>query len=226
MQTRKHTAWKKNRRFGDIKGGRCRLKCKDGIFNRMHSFLKPSEFEETPIFIVENPSRDFYFPVSVDDIKDVLYKLPKEHTEHLTHIWLRKIKKKDYLSDDSLQGCFIVGRGVYLIVLHPFPKDNRMIFGKKKPLQKSVNFYKNYTNELRQDKDGFWYLQWTESSIRRYYLESLLLHEIGHSIDSFYTQFWSKAKSREQEVFANSYASFWGTTIREKYHFEENNKTI
>lgn len=142
-------------------------------------------------------------------------KLPKEHTEHLTHIWLRKIKRIDYLKEDSLQGCFIVGSGVFLIILYPFPKDNRMIFSKKKPLQKSINYYKKYTSELKQDNDGYWYLQWNDDSIKRYYLENLLLHEIGHSIDSFYQRFWSKAANREKEIFADSYASFWGTTLRE-----------
>jgi len=221
MQTRKHTAWKKNRRFGDIKGGRYRLKCKDGIFNKLHSFQKPSENDEMPIFIVDNPSRDFYFPISVDDIKNILEKLPKEHTEHLTHIWLRKIKRNDYLEDDSLQGCFIVGSGVFLIIMHPFPKNNKMVFGKKKPLQKTLNFYKKYTTELSQDSDGYWYLQWTEDLIKRYYLESLLLHEIGHSIDSFYTSFWSKASNRKKEVFANSYAYFWSASLRDSSEFEK-----
>lgn len=217
MQTRKHTAWKKNRKFGDIKGGRMRLKCKDGIFNRMHNLLKPSELDEKPLYIVENPSRDFYFPISVDDIKNTLNKLSKEDTDHLTHIWLRKIKKSEYLKDDAMQGCFIVGSGVYLIILYPFPKDNKMIFGKKKPTSKTINFYKKYTTELKQDQDGYWYLQWTAPLIKRYYLESLLLHEVGHSIDSFDSSFWSKASGKKKDDFANNYASFWSANIRESF---------
>jgi len=51
-QNRKETAWKKSRKFGDIHGGRMRLKCADGIFNRNHNLLSPSEGQETPIFIV------------------------------------------------------------------------------------------------------------------------------------------------------------------------------
>lgn len=217
MQTRKHTAWKKNRKFGDIKGGRMRLKCKDGIFNRMHSFSKPTDSEEKPLYIVENPSREFYFPISIDDIKSTLKKLPKEDTDHLTHIWLRKIKKSDYLQEDAMQGCFIAGSGVYLIILYPFPKDNRMIFGKKKPIPKTINFYKKYTTDLKQDQDGYWYLQWTELLIKQYYIESLLLHEIGHSINSIHFSFWSKASGKKKEEFANCYASFWSANIRESF---------
>jgi hypothetical protein len=61
IQNRKETAWKKNRRFSEIHGGRARLKCADGIFKRYHSLLAPSENEERPIFFVENPSKDFFF---------------------------------------------------------------------------------------------------------------------------------------------------------------------
>ncbi|PIF45258.1 hypothetical protein CLU96_2259 [Chryseobacterium sp. 52] len=68
-QNRKETAWKKNRKFGDIHGGRTKLKYTDGIFKRLHSLLPPTAEQETPIFIIENTSRDFYFPVTIDEIK-------------------------------------------------------------------------------------------------------------------------------------------------------------
>ncbi|MCD1117415.1 hypothetical protein [Chryseobacterium turcicum] len=92
-QNRKETAWKKNRKFGDIYGGRAHLKCADGIFKKLHNLLPPNEGEVTPIFIIENTSRDFYFPVTIDEIKETLTKLPTSHTKYLTHIWLDKVKK-------------------------------------------------------------------------------------------------------------------------------------
>lgn len=116
MLTKKHTAWKKNRKLGDIYGGRTFPKLADKIFNRQHNLAAPTSSDETPIYILENPSRDFYFPVTIDEIKLTLTKLPKEHTEHLTHIWLQKIKKADYINGDTFQGCFICGSKVYLVV--------------------------------------------------------------------------------------------------------------
>jgi hypothetical protein len=38
-QNRKETAWKKNRKFSEIHGGRAPLKCADGIFKRHHNIL-------------------------------------------------------------------------------------------------------------------------------------------------------------------------------------------
>lgn len=65
----KQTAWKKNREFGDRMGGRLRLKMHDNIFAREHSFTAPSELDETPIFMHENTSRNYFFPISVDDVR-------------------------------------------------------------------------------------------------------------------------------------------------------------
>lgn len=177
LQNKKRTAWKKSRTWGDIKGGRMRVKLKDNIVSRKHSLLKPSEFEECPIYMMENPSKDFYFPITIDDIKNVLSQLPDEDISCLTHIWLRKPNPKS-----TNQGYFTVGSGVYAIVLYPFPKTNRLILGKKKPSHRLLTWYKGYISEPKREKDC-WYIQFTEESARRYYLERLLMHEIGHCVN-------------------------------------------
>jgi len=215
MRNRKETAWKKNRKFGDVKGGRMRPKLADNIFNRQHNFLPPTDGQETPIFIADNPSRDFFFPATIDEIKETLNKLPKEHTEKLTHIWLRKVKKKDYENNECFQGSFICGSGINLIVLYPFPKDLTMKFDKK-PTQKKLKWYSPYTTDLTQ-KNSEWILKWTEEGLKKYFLEGLLLHEIGHHIDSVYQRFWSKTYSEKGENFADNYAVFWSNKLTEIY---------
>lgn len=211
---RKLTAWKKNRKFGDIHGGRMRLKCTDGVFAIKHNLLPPSDDQETPIYIIENTSKDFYFPVTIDEIKETIKQLPTEHTKYLTHIWLDKVKMKEYLSGETFQGEFICGRGVYLIKLYAFPKNNKMIFGKTKPTTKQLNFYKLYCIDLQHDING-WHLQWQEENIKRYFLEKLLLHEIGHCVDSVYERYWSKANKKQVEDFADSYAVIWSNNLKQ-----------
>lgn len=214
MQNRKETAWKKSRKFGDVKGGRMRPKLADNIFNRQHSFLAPNEADETPIFIVDNSSRDFYFPVTIDEIKKILNKLPSEQTENLTHIWLRKLTNKEYEKEGNYQGCFICGGGVNLIVLYPFPRDFKMKFGKKKPTNKTLKWYSKFEPELKES-NGNWTLEWTEDKIKRYYLEGLLLHEIGHQIDSIYQRFWSQNYRKQKgENFADNFAYYWRSQTR------------
>ena len=208
--SRKETAWKKSRNFGDVKGGRTFPKIANRIFNRKHLLHKPSKNDELPIFIKDNPSKDFFFPVNETEILERLNQLPIEHRENITHIWLKRVDKEDYQNNDSFQGMFICGSGVNLIVLSAFPKDLKMIFGTKKPLKKEVNLYSNWCQDLRFDeKEKVWFLQWESEKVRDYYLNSLLLHEIGHFVESVYERFWSKSDERKRENFADNFARIW-----------------
>lgn len=164
-KSHKRTAWKKNREFGDIMGGRCRRKLDDNIFARLHSFNRPSEFDELPIIFVDNPSRDYYFPISPSEIKAVLANIPISSI--VTHIWLRKHNKKhDWIVDA------IKGSGVFLITLYPLLKDHRHYCGKDKPKNKDIRWYSPYA-EMIETEDG-WYAVFTEDSAKAFYLEKLI----------------------------------------------------
>jgi hypothetical protein len=208
--SRKETAWKKSRKFGDVKGGRTFPKVANRVFNRAHSIEKPTKNDKLPIFIKDNPSKDFYFPVSEEEILERINQLPIEHRENITHIWLKKVDKEDYQNHETFQGMFICGSGVNLIVLSAFPKDLKMNFGTKRPLKRELKLYLNWCQDLRFDENKkIWFLQWQEETIRDYYLNSLLLHEIGHFVESVYQSFWSKASKRKSENFADNYARIW-----------------
>jgi hypothetical protein len=73
---RKQTAWKKSRKFGDVYGGRGSPKICDRIFNRAHSLSPPSQLDRLPIYVVDNPARDFFFPLQPDEIARELQQLP------------------------------------------------------------------------------------------------------------------------------------------------------
>jgi len=212
-QNRKETAWKKSRKFGDVKGGRMRPKLADNIFNRQHNLESPKEDDKTPIFIQDNPSRDFFFPISIEEIEEFLNKLPHVQTKNITHVWLRKLSKKEYEKEGRTQGCFICGSRVNLIVLYPFPLDLKMNFGKKKPPKKVLKWYSAYQPNLVEE-NGNWILAWTKEKIKKYYLEGLLLHEIGHQVDSFHKRYWSKNYKRRAEKFADNYAYYWRDKLR------------
>ena len=61
-QSRKQTAWKKSRTFGDVKGGRRWPKLKDNIVKRRHSLLKPSEFDEVTYLYGRESVQRLLFP--------------------------------------------------------------------------------------------------------------------------------------------------------------------
>ena len=90
-----------------------------------------------------------------------------------------------------------------------------MKFGKKKPGKKIRKWYAAYNPKLVQE-NGCWQLVWTEEQIKKYYLEGLLLHEIGHMVDSVYKRYWSKGYKQKSEKFADNFAYYWGNVIRKE----------
>ncbi|NOQ73479.1 MAG: hypothetical protein GQ574_15850 [Crocinitomix sp.] len=212
MRSRKETAWKKSRKFGDIMGGRKYNKWLNSTFDRFHNLEPLLEYDDTPVFIVDNPSRDFFFPVTKEDIQEQLKNLPDYQIKWLSYIWLKKQSQKEFDNENSLQGCYIWGGGIQLITLYSFPNDLKMNFGKKRPKQSTLNWYKAFCSRLVEEKQN-WYLQWTKEEIKNYYLNGLLLHEIGHHIDNQYK--YSIASITKAEKWADNYALYWSNKIRE-----------
>jgi hypothetical protein len=201
---RKQTAWKKSRKFGDVYGGRERPKLTDRIFRRAHSILPSSPVDKLPIYIVDNPSRDFFFPLEADAIEREIQHLPVEDREGITHIWLRRFKKSEYMAGELPFAEFICGSGVRLIILYPWQVDLRLFISKKPPSLRQLKPYANYTTNLIETPDG-WYLEWTLPQLKNFYIEVLLYHEIGHHIDC-YRRRWTPATQGIVEEYANQYA--------------------
>ena len=211
MHSRKETAWKKSRKFGDIKGGRLRPKLSDNIFARAHSLQRPSEGEDLPIFITDNPSRDYFFPIGVDEVRRELADLPKNDWRGITHLWFRRFKKTEYESNELPLAEFVCGSGVRLIILYPWPRDLIWRHGKKKPSAALRRTITRYGADLSLKKHD-WASIWDETSLKEFYIEFLLFHEIGHHVD-YYSRHWSKANCRILEEAADQYA-FSKTTKR------------
>ena len=92
-----------------------------------------------------------------------------------------------------------------------------MRFGKKKPERKILNWYQPSETEFLHENNE-WVLQWTENSIKKYYLEGLILHELGHLVDSYFKRYWSKTyKKNKAENYADNFAIFWGSKLRKSY---------
>ena len=215
---RKHTAWKKSRKFGDVHGGRRYAKITDNIFRRFHSLQRPSPLDELPIIIQDNPSRDFFFPISPEEVLMELKRLPAEDVEGITHLCFKRFKKADYEKGEIPLACFICGSGVRAVVLYPWPMDHCLRFGSKKPSVATLHMYSPYSKKLIQTPEG-WLLEFESKALKRLYTELLLFHEVGHHID-WYSRRWTKSNRKQQEDFANQYA-YERTSIRSRVNGEE-----
>lgn len=210
-----HTPWKKSRKYGDVYGGRKRPKFADNIFKRSHSIKRPSSTDTLPIIIEDNPSRDFFFPLSGEEVLETLKSLPKHDYEGITHIWLRRPKKQDYIDGKLPYAWFSCGSGVRAIVMFAWPNDLKISYGTKKPSNRIINEVSRFGATIEQ-KGKEWFSQWCVKSVRKFYIH-ILYHEVGHHVDWYFRR-WSRANSKEIEEYAEQYAFAKTTTATYTYN--------
>ena len=220
--SRNPTPWKKSRTLGNIYGGRESRKFADNIFARAHSLEKPSPGVELPVLFEDNPSRDFFFPLDGEEVVESLKALPKRDYAGITHIWLRRLKKQDYLDGSQPYATFTCGSGVRLITLYPFPNDLTYSFGSKRPSNATFNEASRFGAEIRQVGKE-WRASWTIEGLRRFYAH-ILYHEVGHHVD-WYRRLWSRANSKELEEAAEQYAFARTATARHVINRLDNNRS-
>lgn len=205
MRHRKETAWKKNRKLGDIQGGRCRPRMADNIFRRAHSLKRPGEGQDLPIIIEENPGRDFFFPIPANEALQAMRSLPDDPSRGLTHLWWRRPKKSDFEAGHRPWAEIAIGSGVSVITLYPWPNDMCLELGPKKPRPSLLQRYAPFTADLVH-RSGTWSLRFDEEGIRRFYIQRILFHQLGLYVD-FRKRHWSQANRRATEDFADQFAA-------------------
>ncbi len=135
--------------------------------------------------------------------------LPKHHTEGLTHVWLRHQQRSQRRPNF---GSYCTGPGYRAIVLNPWPRSLRWDLGTK--LYDSWKKWAVRYNATPKRIRGRWYVTFTMEESRRFYLDDLILHEVGHHVD-FRRR--SKANRKSLEDFADQYAATWARWLnREK----------
>ena len=204
MQSRRQTAWRKSRKFGDVYGGRVRPRVPDGIFKRAHSLKPPGPHEQVPILIQENPSREYIFPLSAAEILAALEALPKRHTQGITHVWLRRRRPAESAAGSFPLAEFVCGSGVRAVILYPWHREGTLCIGRALPAERVTRDYTRYGAAVFS-RGGLWYVRFGEEDLRRFYVQHLLFHEVGHHVDRF-RRHWSKANSKQVEDFADQYA--------------------
>ena len=202
---RKLTAWRKNRKLGDVAGGRKWPKVEDQIVRRENSLKPPVPGQALPILIEDNPSRDYFFPVTIEEARDHLQTFPQEDVSGITHLWLRRINTRAYRVAGRPLAEYIWGSGVRAIILYPWSRDRLLKMGSGRPAMSTQKRYSRWTTELVQE-GGEWSLRWSDEALRDFYLTALLGHEVGHHRDPHRR---SKANGRQQEEFAEQYAIRW-----------------
>lgn len=156
-----------------------------------------------PRFVVQGPGRGFRHPVTVDEVRDRLKDLPAQFTRGLEAVQFSTMtRKRLFFPCYGMQW----GSAVYL-----YPMEESLVetFSRPPTPQQRIEA-RMYGGRWIQDGKR-WRLEWTEETIRDFYLNNVLIHEIGHLNDHRNTA------TNDRERFANWFAIEYGYRATRRY---------
>lgn len=146
--------------------------------------------------IVQEPGAGYRHILTPDDVHDRLAQLPKQFLEPLEVVQLSTMtRKKRSFPCYGMQW----GSSLYL---YPIEESLEEHFHYR-PKPDVINECRMYGGVWEQGAGTTWVLRWSEEAIRDYYLNNILIHELGHLLDDRNTS--HADRERYAEWFAIEY---------------------
>ncbi|MCA9117851.1 MAG: hypothetical protein KDA79_22425, partial [Planctomycetaceae bacterium] len=163
-------------------------------FNAPEIWHEPTGREEIR-YVVEPPGEGYRHPVSVEDVKQRLELLPRKFTRQIEVIQFSRMTRKR-----ALFPCYGMqwGPNIYL-----YPIEESLVESYVRPPLPAQRVEARMYGAEWTREDGYWQLRWSEESVRDFYLNNVLIHEIGHVNDERNTTF--ATRERYAEWFAIEY---------------------
>ncbi|MEN0111152.1 MAG: hypothetical protein AAF805_10565 [Planctomycetota bacterium] len=145
-------------------------------FSPPEDWHEPVEDGSGYTIIRQSAGRGYRHVVTPDEVHKRLAELPAEFLRDLEVVQLsRMTRKKQQLPCYGMQW----GATLYL---YPIDESLTETFGRA-PSPDIRNESQMYGGRWQGHVDGSWTLRWTESAIKDFYLNNILIHELGHLLD-------------------------------------------
>jgi hypothetical protein len=170
--------------------------------NEMLPFVPPEDWHEPTEkhqgyrIVVQPPGPGFRHILSPEDIRARLAQFPKHALKRLEVVQLSHMtRKKQSFPCYGMQW----GASLYL-----YPIEEGLVeYYNLPPTPNQMNEARMYGGRWTQHAPGAWKLEWTEGTVRDFYLNNILIHELGHLVDDRNTGY--AARERYAEWFATEY---------------------
>ncbi len=164
-------------------------------FNAPEIWHEPTG-RQTTRYVVHSPGDGFVHPVSTGEVAARLAELPDELTDGLEVVQFSRMTRKR-----ALFPCYGMqwGAAIYL-----YPIEESLEEAYVRPPTPQQRIETEMYGGIWTPDGNLWRLSWTEASIKDYYLNNILIHELGHHNDHRNTNFDAR------ERFANWFAIEYG----------------
>jgi hypothetical protein len=146
--------------------------------------------------IIQPPGEGFRHVLTPDDVRSRLRQLPAHFLDSLEVVqFSRMTRKKQSFPCYGMQW----GTSLYLYPI----EQNLVEYYTWPPTPNQMNEARMYGGRWEQESRQAWKLVWTEAAVRDFYLNNILIHELGHLVDSRNTRYIDR--ERYAEWFAVEY---------------------
>ncbi|MEZ6120959.1 MAG: hypothetical protein R3C28_30930 [Pirellulaceae bacterium] len=148
--------------------------------------------------VVQSPGPGFRHVVTPEEIRERLAQLPDEMVAPLEVVQLSRMtrKKKSF-------PCYGMQWGSALY-LYPIEEGMTEYYGRP-PQPAQLNEAKMYGGRWSESAPGEWSLEWTEEAIKDFYLNNILIHELGHLLDDRNTSYIDRERYAEWFAIEHGY---------------------
>ena len=156
-------------------------------------WYEPQERRKDRFVVVGQPAGAGYRHIlSEDDVRSRLAQLPEWMVKPLEVVQLSQMTRKKRRAP-----CYGMqwGSTIYL-----YPIEESLVESFTQPPKPAQRIEADMYGARWMHDDGQWRLLWTEEAIRDFYLNNVLIHELGHILDSRNTS------SRDRERYAEWFA--------------------
>lgn len=179
--------------------GAFRQRGSDSSQRSNHFYAQDQWYEPTDSDVIQlyrrDPGAGYFHPVTIEEVADRVEQLPAKYRQNIEVIELARMTRKR-----SLFPCYGLqwGPNVYLYPI----EDSLVETFTRPPRPEQVIEAKMYGGRWTQD-GKLWRLSWTEHALRDFYLNNVLIHEIGHVNDTRNRN--QNARERYADWFAIEY---------------------
>lgn len=147
-------------------------------------------------YVVEPPGAGYVHPVTTQEVADRIAQLPKRFQTQLEIVQFSRMTRKR-----ALFPCYGMqwGTAVYL-----YPIEATFVERYTRPPRPEQLIEARMYGGVWQPEGRDWRLVWTADSVKDFYLNNVLIHEIGHAVDD------RNSSYLDRERYANWFAVEYG----------------
>lgn len=170
---------------------------------------EPTEDGADYRIIVQDPGEGYTHVVTPEQVRERLSQVPQHFLEGLEVVQFSRMTRKKMTFP-----CYGMQWGAALY-LYPLESNREEIFYVP-PRPETINEAKMYGGRWDRPDPYTWRLTWTQEAIEDFYLNNILIHELGHLVDERNTNYIDRERYAEWFAIEYGYRASGGRQARLK----------